>query len=116
MKKLLTHLIILTFIFSNFVNADIVDSNKLVSNFLKKDIKPYMCNYKVGVLQNPNVGKTGDPCMEKGESPVKFYIEKKYKSSDKDNCIDWIKEATSTSEMLRKYPGNEWMVGCDDRW
>ena len=40
MKKLLTHLIILTFIFSNFVNADIVDSNKLVSNFLKKDIFP----------------------------------------------------------------------------
>jgi len=80
-----------------------------------KNYKPYMCNYKVGVLQNPNVGSQGDPCMDKGESPVKFYL-KKYSYKDQDKCIDDIEAATSTQEMLRKYPANEWMVGCDKKW
>ena len=79
-----------------------------------KDYKPYLCNYKVGVLENPNVGRQGDPCLTKGESAVKFYIHKKYKN--RDICTDEIKRATSTPEMLRKYPSNAWMVGCDKRW
>ena len=79
-----------------------------------KDYKPYLCNYKVGVLENPNVGKQGDPCLTKGESPVKFYVNMKFKN--RDICTDEIKRATSTPEMLRKYPSNAWMVGCDKRW
>jgi hypothetical protein len=80
-----------------------------------KDYKPYMCNYKVGVLENPNVGTQGDPCMTKGESAVKFYF-KKYSYKDRDKCEDSIEAATSTPEMLRKYPANAWMIGCDKRW
>jgi len=79
-----------------------------------KDYKPYLCNYKVGVLENPNVGRQGDPCLTKGESAVKFYADKKYKN--RDICEGAIKRATSTPEMLRKYPANAWMVGCDKRW
>tara|TARA_B100000965_G_C19033644_1_gene516405 strand:- start:58 stop:396 length:339 start_codon:yes stop_codon:yes gene_type:complete len=86
-----------------------------ISTANAKDYKPYLCNFRVGVLENPNVGSQGDPCMEKGESPVKFYL-KKFSYKNKDKCIDDIEKATSTPEMLKEYPANDWMVGCDKRW
>ena len=42
--------------------------------FFKKDVKAYLCNYQEGIFNNPDLGKTGDPCLEGGTSKYKFYI------------------------------------------
>ena len=39
--------------------------------------KPYFCNYVDGVLNNPNLLETGDPCLEGGPSIYKKYVNKK---------------------------------------
>ena len=97
-----------------FFSLSLIISLFVMEEANAKDYKPYLCNYKAGVLENPNVDKQGDPCLDKGESPVKFYINVLYKNFDA--CVDEIKKITSTPEMLRKYPANAWMVGCDKRW
>ena len=42
--------------------------------FFKKDVKAYLCNYQEGVFNNPDLGTTGDPCIEGGPSKYKFYV------------------------------------------
>ena len=38
------------------------------------------------------------------------------KKKDEDSCTDFIIDYTNTAEMLMKYPTDDWMVGCDDKW
>ena len=104
MKKLLS-IIFLGLIFSSGAHA-----------FFKKDVKAYLCNYQEGIFNNPDLGKTGDPCLEGGTSKYKFYIGGKFKAKEKDECMDYIEEYTDTAEMLRQYPTDAWMIGCDDKW
>jgi len=84
--------------------------------FFKKDVKAYFCNFEEGVFNNPDLGKTGDPCMEGGPSKYKFYLGGKFKAKEEDACMDFIEEYADTPEMLRKYPTSAWMIGCDDKW
>ena len=84
--------------------------------FFKKDVKAYLCNYEEGIFNNPNLGKTGDPCMDGGTSKYKFYIGGKFKAKEEDDCMEFIEEYADTPEMLRKYPTSAWMIGCDDKW
>jgi len=81
--------------------------------FWDKNYKPYMCDFKSGVYQNPDVGSSGDPC-KKGASRYKFYYSKKFK--DYDKCVQYIYRKTNTPEMKKKYPVNAYMVGCDQKW
>ena len=37
--------------------------------FFGKDVKAYFCNFQKGIFENPDLGKTGDPCMEGGPDP-----------------------------------------------
>lgn len=74
--------------------------------FFKKDVKAYLCNYQEGIFNNPDLGKTGDPCLEGGTSKYKFYIGGKFKAKEEDECMDFIIEYTDTAEMLRKYPND----------
>ena len=83
---------------------------------IAKDVKPYLCNYKAGIFENPDLGKTGDPCLEGGASKYKFYVNGKFDAKDEDSCTDFIIDYTNTAEMLMKYPTDDWMVGCDDKW
>lgn len=84
--------------------------------FFKKDIKAYLCNYQKGVLNNPDLGRTGDPCMEGGPSKYKFYVGGRFKAEERDACREFIKEYSNTIEMLRSFPANAWMIGCDSNW
>jgi hypothetical protein len=84
--------------------------------FFKKDVKAYLCNYQEGVLINPDLGRAGDPCMEGGPSKYKFYLGGKFKAKEEDDCRDFIDEYSNTAEMIRKYPTNAWMIGCDSNW
>lgn len=104
MKKLLS-ILVLSLLFGGSAYA-----------FFKKDIKAYLCNYEEGIFNNPDLGKTGDPCLEGGPSKYKFYIGGKFKAREEDECIEFIDEYTSTAEMLRKYPNSAWMIGCDSNW
>ena len=79
-----------------------------------KKYKAFLCNYRAGVLENPNVGTTGDPCMDGGCSQYKFYTGNPMKNEKKCNAM--IYHATNTEEMKRKYPVSDWMVGCDKNW
>ena len=40
----------------------------------------------------------------------------KFKAKEEDECMDFIIEYTDTAEMLRKYPNDAWMIGCDSNW
>ena len=84
--------------------------------FFKKDVKAYLCNYQEGVFNNPDIGRTGDPCMEGGPSKYKFYVGEKFKAKEEDACMEFIEEYSDTAEMLRKYPTDAWMIGCDSNW
>lgn len=84
--------------------------------FLKKDVKAYLCNYQEGIFNNPDLAKTGDPCMDGGPSKYKFYVGGKFDSKNEDDCMEFIEEYSDTAEMLRKYPVDAWMIGCDDQW
>ena len=88
MKKLFLGIFVLGLLFCGSAYA-----------FFKKDVKGYLCNYQEGIFNNPDLGKTGDPCLEGGTSKYKFYIGGKFKA-----------------EMLRQYPTDAWMIGCDDKW
>ena len=76
-------------------------------DLIAKDIKPYLCNYIAGNL---------DDCMEGGPGRYKFYVNGKFDAKDEDSCTDFIIDYTNTEEMLMKYPIDDWMVGCDDKW
>ena len=76
--------------------------------------KPFFCNFDDGVLKNPNLIKTGDPCMDGGSSKYKFYIDKKF--INKDECNTFIEDYGSSEEMKKKYPTDKWMIGCDKKW
>jgi len=104
MKKLLITLLF-SFLFSESVYA-----------FLKKDVKAYLCNYQEGIFNNPDLGKTGDPCMDGGPSKYKFYVGGKFDAKKEDDCMEFIEEYSDTTEMLRKYPTDAWMIGCDSNW
>jgi hypothetical protein len=84
--------------------------------FFKKDVKAYLCNYQEGVFNNPDLGRTGDPCMEGGPSKYKFYVGGKFKAKEEDACMEFIEEYSDAAEMLRKYPTDAWMIGCDSNW
>jgi len=30
-----------------------------------------------------------------------------------DDCMEFVEEYSDTTEMLRKYPTDAWMIGCD---
>jgi len=104
MKKLLGILVIF-FIFCGSAYA-----------FFNKDVKAYFCNYEEGIYNNPDLAKTGDPCMNGGPSKYKFYLGGKFKAKDEDACMEFIEEYADTPEMLKKYPVSAWMIGCDDKW
>ena len=104
MKKILG-IVILSLLISLSVNA-----------FFKKDVKAYLCNYQEGIFNNPDLGRTGDPCLEGGPSKYKFYIGGKFKAKEEEACMEFIEEYSDTAEMLRKYPNNAWMIGCDSSW
>jgi len=104
MKKILS-IVVLSFLISLSAYA-----------FFKKDVKAYFCNYQEGIFNNPDLGKTGDPCLEGGPSKYKFYIGGKFKAKEEDACMEFIEEYADTAEMLRKYPSNAWMIGCDSSW
>ena len=104
MKKLLA-ILILSFLLCEGANA-----------FFKKDIKAYLCNYEEGIFNNPDLGKTGDPCLEGGTSKYKFYIGGKFKAKEEEACNDFIYQYSNTAEMLKKYPIDAWMIGCDSNW
>jgi len=84
--------------------------------FFGKDVKAYFCNFQKGIFENPDLGKTGDPCMEGGPSKYKFYVGGKFKAKNEDECMEFIEEYADTAEMPRKYPTSDWMIGCDDNW
>ena len=84
--------------------------------FFKKDVKAFFCNFQEGVYNNPDIGKTGDPCMEGGSSRYKFYIGGKFKAKEEDACMEFIEDYADTPEMLKKYPTSAWMIGCDNKW
>ena len=52
--------------------------------FFKKDVKAYLCNYQEGIFNDPDLGKTGDPCLEGCTSKYKFYIGGKFKAKEED--------------------------------
>ena len=105
MKKLFLEIFVLVLLFCGSAYA-----------FFKKDVKGYLCNYQEGIFNNPDLGKTGDPCLEGGTSKYKFYIGGKFKAKEEDECMDFIQEYTDTAEMLRQHPTDAWMIGCDDKW
>ena len=76
--------------------------------------KPYFCNYVDGVLNNPNLLETGDPCLEGGPSIYKKYVNKKFLSKEK--CNVYIDEYGDTDSMKSRYPSEKWMIGCDKKW
>ena len=104
MKKLLA-IVVLGLLWSGSANA-----------FFKKDVKAYFCNFQKGIFENPDLGKTGDPCLEGGPSKYKFYVGGKFKAKNKNDCMEFIEEYADTPAMLRKYPSRDWMIGCDGRW
>ena len=104
MRKLLL-ITVLSLLFTTSVHA-----------FFKKDVKAYLCNYQEGIFNNPDLGRTGDPCMEGGPSKYKFYVGGKFKAKEEDSCMEFIEEYSDTAEMLRKYPTDAWMIGCDSNW
>ena len=104
MKFLLGILVFVLILFSN-ANA-----------FFKKDVKAFLCNFKEGIYNNPDLGKTGDPCMEGSVSRYKFYIGGKFKAKEEDECMEFIQEYADTPEMLKEYPIDSWMIGCDNKW
>ena len=83
---------------------------------IKKDVKAYFCNFQKGIFENPDLSKTGDPCMKGGPSKYKFYVGGKFKAKNEDDCMEFIEEYADTAEMLRKYPTSDWMIGCDNNW
>ena len=99
---------------SIFVICSLLSGNAYA--FFKKDVKAYLCNYQEGVFNNPDLGRTGDPCMEGGPSKYKFYVGGKFKAKEEDACMEFIEEYSDTAEMLRKYPTDAWMIGCDSNW
>ena len=52
----------LFFLISNQVNGGILNH------------KPFFCNYDDGVLKNPNLLETGDPCLEGGSGKYNFIL------------------------------------------
>ena len=84
--------------------------------FFKKDVKAFLCNYQEGIFNNPDLGRTGDPCIEGGPSKYKFYIGGKFKAKEEDACMEFIEDYADTPEMLRKYPTSAWLIGCDNKW
>ena len=86
-------------------------------NILKAGIlnyKPFFCNYIDGVINNPDIIETGEPCLEGGESKYKVYINKKFLK--KEICSAYIEEYASTKKMKSMYPHHKWMIGCDKKW
>ena len=92
----------LFFLISNQVNGGILNH------------KPFFCNYYDGVLKNPNLLETGDPCLEGGSGKYKFYIDKKF--MNKNECNIFIEDYGSSEEKKNKYPTDKWIVGCDKKW
>tara|TARA_X000000950_G_C13827326_1_gene624579 strand:- start:349 stop:651 length:303 start_codon:yes stop_codon:yes gene_type:complete len=90
------------FLISNYVNGGVLNH------------KPFLCNYDDGVLKNPNLLETGDPCIENGPSKYKFYIDKKFLNINE--CNIFIDDYASTEGMKNKYPTDKWMIGCDKKW
>ena len=76
-------------------------------DLIAKDIKPYLCNYISGDL---------DDCMEGGPSRYKIYVNGKYDAKDEESCNDFIFDYANTPEMKIQYPDYAWMIGCDDNW
>ena len=64
-------------------------------DLIAKDIKPYLCNYKAGDL---------DDCMEGGPSRYKFYVNGKFDAKDEDSCNEFIIDYADTPEMNAEYP------------
>ena len=54
--------------------------------------------------------------MEGGPSKYKFYVGGKFDAKKEDDCMEFIEEYSDTTEMLRKYPTDAWMIGCDSNW
>ena len=76
-------------------------------DLIAKDIKPYLCNYITGDL---------DDCMEGGPSRYKIYVNGKFDAKDEDSCNEFIIDYANTPEMKTQYPEDAWMIGCDDNW
>lgn len=83
-----------------------------------KEYKPFFCDWKSGVLYNPNPIKddsleVSKPC-EEGQSIYKKYID--YEFSNIKECNKFIGDYGNTNEMKIKYPSGKWIIGCDKKW